>query len=303
MDKNHLDEDFARVGELYVTYKNALLDIENNASVIESTIQKIVGEFWKITQKVKTFTPDMKENSVLIVKTIKNCLKTYPDKEPEEFCKLTFTSIKNKLSGAASTSAFEEKTGMHITDSEDRKRKKIEKAYKQYVSINKENKRAFIEYAIVYLGFNREDLETYLFPVTTSSLFVNNKNGEEVCVGDTEDAKNVFDASTEKTDKNLFKTQLDIINKAWLKQKEDSKTILSVAITVDLLGDFAKFGGDESSISVLWEIEFVDKKILENFISDKNYKLPTQSEIGDRFGITKSAISVKVTRFIKTIRE
>lgn len=240
MDMHHLDSDFAKVGELYVTYKKALLDKKNNSSIIESTKQKIVGEFWKITQKVKSFTPEMKENSVLIVKAIISCLKTYPDKESDEFCKLTFASIKKAVSGAASTSGFEEKTGMHITYNEDCKRKKIEKAYKQYVSVNKEDKYGFIEYAEVYLDFEREDLETYLFPITISSLFVTNKNGEEFCIGDVEGAKKVSGSITEVSDSSIFETQLKIINDAWLKQKEDSKAILSVAITVDLLGAFQK---------------------------------------------------------------
>lgn len=303
MDKNHLDEDFAKVGEFYVVYKNALLDKENNAAVIESTKQKIVGAFWKITQKVKSFSPEMKDNSLLIVKVITSCLKTYPDKDPVEFCKLTFGSIKKKLAGAASTSSFEEKTGMHITEDEDRKRKRIEKAYKQYASINKDDKYAFMDYAETYLGFQREELEIYLFPVRTSSLFVTDKNGEEFCLGDTDEAKNVLTSSNAASDYGEFECRLNVINEAWLKQKDDSKSLLSVAMTVDLLGDFSKSGSDEKIISLFRKQDFINKELFDSFISNKDFKLPTQTEIGEPFGLTKSAVSVRVTRFIKNIKK
>ena len=303
MDKNNLNVDFVNIGELYVIYKNALLDKEKNFKIIETTKEKIVEEFWKITQKVRSFSPEMKEDSVSIVKAITSCLKTYTDKEPEEFCKLTFASIKKSVSRAASTLAFVEKTGMHITDQEDRKRKKIEKAYKQYACMNKDNKYAFIEYAEVYLGFSREDLETYLFPATTLSLFVINNNGEEYSIGDSSSAKNVLGRITQFPDTCEFEAQLKIINETWLKQKEDSKLVLSVAITVDLLVYFSKALMDVDLLSVLQKFDFIDKKILSSFFKDKNYKLPTQTEIGVMFNLSKSGVSVKVTRFIKSIKK
>ena len=42
----------------------------------------------------------------------------------------------------------------------------------------------FIEYAVSYLGFDHKDLEEYLFPKQSVSLFMQSKNDEEYCVVD-----------------------------------------------------------------------------------------------------------------------
>ena len=144
MDINHLDNDFAKAAKLFETYKEALSQ-DNNDSLIEQTKDKIVIQFWRIIQKTKSISDEMKEQSDLIVKKVVYCLNNYSNKASEDFCKLTYSSIIKVLKGNVDTESFELKSGMHISDTEDRKRKTINKAYKQFITFRNEDKNEFIE--------------------------------------------------------------------------------------------------------------------------------------------------------------
>ena len=96
MDMNHLDNDFVIAAELFITYKEALSQ-NNNDSLIEQTKSKIVIQFYQIIQKSKSMSEELKEYSDIIVQKVVTCLKTYSDKNPDEFCKLTYSSI-NRIS-------------------------------------------------------------------------------------------------------------------------------------------------------------------------------------------------------------
>lgn len=302
---NHLDNDFAKAAGLFQTYKYALSQ-KNNASLLEQTKDKIVVQFWKIIQKSKNMTTEMKEHSDLIVKAIINCLKTYPDKEPEEFCKLTYASIAKALRGKEETNSFEEKSGMHITDSENKKRKRILNAYKQFQSFNSGNKKEFIEYAIEYLGFEREDLEEYLYPKQSVSLYARSKNDteDEYCVVDkyTDTTTDNDYSETMESERRLY-SQLDEINVLWKQQKDDARNVLSDLITRELLSDYVRSNVSEKMIAVLLKPDFICKEMVRSFFNDNDYNLPTQQTIGQKYGLTKSAASVKLTRFLEKLKK
>ncbi len=305
MDMNHLDDDFAKAAKLFLTYKEALSQ-ENNDSLIEQTKDKIVIQFWRIIQKTKSISEEMKEHSDFIVQKVIECLSTYSEKAPEEFCKITYSSIMKCLKGNADTEAFESKSGMHITDPENRKRKRIEKAYKQFTTFQSADKEKFIDYATISLGFEREDLEEYLFPKQTVSLFFKSKSNssDEYCVADRfiDSTKSVDNADV-LAHREQLKEQLKTIDTLWQKQKNDARPILSELLTRELLADFKKNTASDNIIETLTKANFVCKEMVKNFFADINYKLPTQQEIGVKYGITKSAASVKLTRFIEKLKE
>jgi hypothetical protein len=303
MDKNHLDNDFAKAAELFLTYKEALAQ-NNNDSLLEQTKDKIVIQFWRIIQKTKSITDEMKEHSDLIIKRVINCLSKYSDKAPEEFCKLTYSSIINRLKGNADTESFESKSGMHISNPEDRKRKRIEKAYKQFRTFQSDDKEDFIEYAISFLGFEREDLEEYLFPKRVISLFAKSNSSDEFFLADIfMDLTKSGDSADSLAYMEQLQEQFKIIDNLWLKQKEDARPILSELFTRELLSDFKKNKVFDTVIEILKRPEFICKQMVESFFNDINFKLPTQQEIGEKYGITKSAASVKLKRFIEKLRE
>ena len=305
MDMNHLDNDFAKAAKLFETYKEALSQ-DNNDSLIEQTKDKIVIQFWRIIQKTKSISEEMKDHSDIIVQKVIDCLSTYSEKTPEEFCKLTYSSIIKRLKGNADTESFESKSGMHITDPENRKRKRIEKAYKQFSTFQSTDKESFIEYAISYLGFERNDLEEYLFPKQAVSLFAQSKTdaSDEYCVADNYiDSTKVVDNADALANMEQLQEQLKAIDTLWQKQKDDAHPILSELLTRELLADFKKNTVSDSVMDILKQPQFMCKNMVESFFTDFDYQLPTQQEIGQKYGITKSAASVKLTRFIDKLKE
>ena len=303
MDINHLDNDFAKAAKLFETYKEALSQ-DNNDSLIEQTKDKIVIQFWRIIQKTKSISDEMKEQSDLIVKKVVYCLNNYSNKASEDFCKLTYSSIIKVLKGNVDTESFELKSGMHISDTEDRKRKTINKAYKQFITFRNEDKNEFIEYAVSYLGFDHKDLEEYLFPKQSVSLFMQSKNDEEYCVVDKYlDSSKSSDTAEIQNSIEQLQEQFKAIDSLWLKQKEDARPILSELLTRELLTDFKKNTVSETVIETLKLPQFVCKDMIDSFFNNINFILPTQQDIGQKYGITKSAASVKLTRFIEKLKE
>ena len=305
MDMNHLDNDFAKAAKLFETYKEALSQ-ENNDSLIEQTKDKIVIQFWRIIQKTRSISAEMKDHSDIIVQKVIDCLSAYSEKVPEEFCKLTYSSIIRRLKGNADTEAFESKSGMHITDPENRKRKRIEKAYKQFTTFKSADKESFIDYATSFLGFEREDLEEYLFPMQTVSLFAKSKSdsSDEYCIADKFiDSTKAEDNADNLANVEQLQEHLKVIDNLWEKQKDDARLILSELLTRELLADFKRNIASESLIAVIAKQNFVCKEMLKAFFTDMNSKLPTQQEIGEKYGITKSAASKKLSRFIDKLKE
>ena len=300
MDIDNLNIDFAKIAELYQMYKDAL-SIGNNNCLVEQLKDKIVVTFWKTIRKAKSVTTEMKEYSDLIVNKIIYCLKKYPNKNPEDFCKLTYVSIMKILKAKADLDSFENLSGMHITDSENRLRKKIENAYKQFKVFKSDNKKEFVEYAVNYYGFNKKDIEAYLYPKKTSSLADFPKDIDNMFFYD-DRYLNFSDSTIFFYEEEKLKNQLKIINKSWLTEKKSSKLILSELITRELLLGIKKSNFSESFTSVLIHLDFSCKEMIHTYFNDPNYIIPSQQDIGFKYGLTKSAVSIKFKRFIKKIK-
>ena len=303
MDKNHLDKDFARIAELFQIYQNSLSS-NNNASLLEQTKSKIVVQFWKTIQKA-AITSEMKEQSDIIVKKIVKCLETYSNKEATEFCKLTYTSIIKSLKTKADTEAFETKSGMHISTDDDKLRKRIGKAYRQYKQFNSGDKKEFLEYAVSFCGFNKEAVEEYLFPKQYTSLFLKSSDGsgEEYCVADkytNTDKDNDF--SETLNSKNEISEQLEKINALWLKQKENARPVFSELLTRELLANFSRNNVPETIIDVLLKQDFICKEMAKPFFEDATYKLPSQQDVGRKYGLEKTGASKKLSRFFEKLK-
>ena len=303
-DKHHLDNDFDKINSLYLDYLKAM-NCPNNEVLLLQIKEKIVVAFWKTLQKASSITSEMIEHTDILVQKIYYCMDECVKYEnPFCFSKYTYSSIKRALGAKVDTEQFEIKSGMHITDPENRKRKKIENAYKQFKSFNSNDLNAFIEYATNHLGFEKAEVEEYLFPKQSVSLFAQSKNDDEYCVADHYvDTTKIQDNTEILNSAEQMQTQFKVIDDLWLKQKDDARPVLSELLTRELLADFKKNTVSDSVIDILKQPQFVCKKMIESFFSDLNYELPTQQEIGQKYGITKSAASVKLTRFIEKLKE
>lgn len=302
IDKHHLDNDFEKIDCLYLDYIRAM-NGSNNENLLLQIKEKIVVSFWKTLQKASSITPEMIEHTDLLVEKIYYCMdKCSAQEDFHGFCRYTYVAIVKALRSEADKESFEEETGMHLTDNETRK--KIENAYKQYKAFNSDDKYEFMEFAIVHLGFKKKDLELYLFPRKSVSLYAASKvdSNEEYCVADKciDETKKEDPVEGISSNEELM-NYLDSINKVWLKQKEETRIVLSELITRDLLAD-AKKNKSEGLPELFVKYEFVCKPMAQAFFSDINYKLPIQEDIGKKYDITKSAASVKLKRFYKMIK-
>lgn len=305
-NNHHLDNDFEKINSLYLNYLEAL-KCPNNENLILQIKEKIVVTFWKTLQKTSSITQNMIEHTDVLVQKIYYCIDKCVDfNDPFCFSKYTYKSIKNALGAKTDAEEFEINSGMHITDPENRKRKRIEKAYKQFNSFNSKDINEFIEYAVNHLGYSKEDVEEYLFPKHAVSLFVqsNTDTKDEYCITDKYiDSSKVEDNITIISSTEQLQEQLKAIDTQWLKQKDNARPILSELLTRELLEDFSKNTVSNTVIDILKQAEFVCKSMLEAFFDDVTFKIPTQQEIGQKYGITKSAASVKLTRFIEKLKE
>ena len=305
-NNHHLDNDFDKINSLYLNYLEAL-KCPNNENLIFQIKEKIVVTFWKTLQKTASITQNMIEHTDVLVQKIYYCIDKCVDfNDPFCFSKYTYKSIKNALGAKADAEEFEINSGMHITDPENRKRKRIEKAYKQFNSFNSKDINEFIEYAVNHLGFSKEDVEEYLFPKQAVSRFVQSKtdSNDEYCIIDTyiDSLKNENNVEMISSIDQL-QEQLKTIDTLWLKQKNDARPILSELLTRELLDDFKKNTVSNAVIDILKQSNFICKPMIETFFDDITFQIPTLQEIGQKYGITKSAASVKLTRFIEKLKE
>ena len=302
-DKHHLNNDFNKIDYLYLEYLKAL-DNKNTENLLLQIREKIVVAFWKTLQKASSITPEMIEHTDVLINKIYYCMNKCAEDRIQGFCKYTYVSIVKALRTEADKDAFEDESGMHLTDN--RTRKKIENAYKQYKVFNSDDKYKFMEYAINHLGLEKKDLEAYLFPKKSIPLFVSSKSdsNDEYCIVDkfVDTSKN-NDSIEKFSSKEELSKYLTLINKEWLKQKEETRIVLSELLTRDLLADLEKNNLSEDFIDMFAGIDFISKQMVKSFSSDNNYRLPSQQEIGDKYGLTKSAVSVKLKRFIEKLKE
>ena len=288
---------------MYLDYIKAL-KCPNNENLLLQIKEKIVVAFWKTLQKASSITPEMIEHTDVLVQKIYYCMdKCSANDDFHGFCKYTYKSIVLGLKQKAGVEDFAEKTGKTLTDND--VRRKIKHAYKQFTMLNSEDKDKFIEYATTHLGFAKQEIEENLFPQRKVSLYVTSKNSEdEYCIADKYiDSTEKIDIEEGLSSKEELENRLSIINNLWLKQKDDSQIVLSELITSDLLSDVQRNNKSEFLIELFSKYDCICKPMMNSFFNDVNYKLPTQQEIGIKYGITKSAASVKLKRFIEKLEK
>ena len=83
------------------------------------------------------------------------------------------------------------------------------------------------------------------------------------------------------------------IQDAWEKKRDP---MLSELLTVKVLDA-------NLNIENMENYTFLNKEIYDNFLKDPEHKLPEDSEIAEKYGLTKSAASKKLSRFWEPIRK
>ena len=298
--------DFSEIDELFLKYKKAIV-LPNNEEFINTQISLIVEALW-LNIKSQCSSIEIEEYpDVMVEKTI-YCIKEFAKKdETNGFSAYAFVSIKRHLASCARNASFDDRTGgMHASDNRRKILNKLNRLYRSFVSLRKSQETdiviqdKFIKYAMDCLGVEKAIVVDFLSPKESMSMDVAT-NDDVFDITDFFGGSNFYSSENDLLNAESVNSVLKKIESEWQSLKQGSKPLMSELLTLTVLlaieRGFIKFGAQDSLLEVLKKYRF----ICEGMISVQN--LPTQQEIGNKYGLTKSAVSVKVSRFFEKIKK
>lgn len=301
--------EFAEIDELFLKYKGAL-NIKGNEQFLLTQRSLIIEALWvnlsekKISSQIEEFPDEM-------VKVVCKCLEKYSEKNDYiGFCQYTFTAIKNRLSTFTTYAVFDEKTkGMHVSDEYRLLQNKLRRLYKSFVSLRSSNETEeilnskFVDYASKYLDIEKSIVIDFLYPKEACS--------NEIASQDSDDSLNLFDLykgnNSETPENELVGDEknnmiLSQINDEWKKQKNDAKPLMSELLTLIVLNAIDKgylYTGTKTKEDVYKMLAGFD--FISEYLINCKSELPTQLMIGEKYNISKSGVSKKITRFFEKL--
>lgn len=291
---------------------------------LDDNYHTILDEAYNHTQKKEN-----KEYSLEIFEITLACLKTFDKKDfsndeaddervakkEKNFAKYVTSSINRKLKYLKAQTAIENNNAMKIPREKINLIRKI-KTENEHLSRMITNPETRAEQIKMKLNIS-DDYFNILLPMalhTKVSL-------DSQISSEKEESKTLIDfiaaefstAEELLENKENFTEFLTLIQNEWEK-KHDTEHVLSDALTVDILGKM--FGTDsgelDSKIDTIDNNEYylILKKyscfnidIITEYFTNPSYKLPNQTAIGQiHNGLTKAAISKKLSRFYDKIR-
>ena len=297
-----MEQIFEKINELFDEYLKTL-NLENTGNAKLSIKEKITLAVWESNKNYKNF-------SVEVVETVGEALKYYfPNsdafKEGIPFSQYLFGSLKNSINTRSEKDDFADKNGgLYISDDKYRRIKKVKNFFEDIRKIHRKNypdqedlKESFIiEKAVLALGMDEEEIRECLkmSKASTKGDEVSNEEGETFSIFDTLwDGIDLNPSENEFIAKEKRECILNKIQKEWEKK---SDPMLSELLTVEILGANLDIENMES-------YSFLNKEIYAKFLKDPEHKLPENSEIAEKYGVTKSAASKKLSRFFESLKK
>lgn len=299
--------EFSEIDELFLKYKEASKQ-ENTEKYLDKLKNDIIVALWNNLKTKKRIAEALIENADVMVKSTAYCIKKYSEFEDYHgFSAYTTKSIKNKLITSSIDSDFQNSTGgMHVSDNYKETQSKLKRLYKTFITLRKNNSsdyelnNSFVEYASKYLGIEKYIVTDFLYPKKATGTEI---NGSEDCQYDITD---IFGGTNDYSPVNLYEQNeknneiLSKINKEWKKQKDDSKALMSELLTLIVIEAL-----NRKIICIeytsLEPYEFINRKMLKIFYFNHDEEIPSQQEIGEKYGLTKSGVSKKISRFFEKI--
>ena len=134
----------------------------------------------------------------------------------------------------------------------------------------------------------------------------------EIATQDSDESLNLFDLykgnNSYSPENDLIGKEKNIrilsqINDEWKSQKNDAKPLMSELLTLIVMNAIDKgylYTGEKTKEEIddmLSSFDFISKSLI-----NCNTELPTQLTIGEKYGISKSGVSKKITRFFEKIK-
>ena len=317
-ENSHFDE----INTLYFEYaslKNKE-NVENKLQVLKSSIIVETCKMFHLDRAGYHYKDiNYQEYAEEIFVAVKDSLEYYKiktvDKIDEGFAKYLITSVRKKVKFAAAQGAVEEKNTMDIPRDKILLLRRIKKENDQLFRLGIKNQEKRFYQIQLNLGLSEMDCKELIPLALEESISLDktiSKEEDGASLGSLIGTKD-FSPQDMIEKRDALVSVMEAIQNSWIEFEPETRSLLSDALTADILGTMFDSGALDSvseeisseyeNMDVFESFHFVNQEMLRKYFQDSTYKLPTQTEIGlAHGGMSKSGVSKKLKRFYADLK-
>lgn len=317
-ENSHFDEINALYFE-YASLKNKE-NVENKLQVLKSSIIVETCKMFHLDRAGYHYKDiNYQEYAEEIFVAVKDSLEYYKiktvDKIDSGFAKYLITSVKKKVKFAAAQGAAEDKNTMDIPRDKILLLRRIKKENDQLLRLGIKNQEKRFYQIQLKLGLSDKDCKE-LIPLALDEVIsldkTIRKEKDGASLGDLIGTKD-FSPQDMIEKRDVLVSVMKAIQNSWKEFTQETRSLLSDALTADILGIMFDAGSVDSvsdkisseyeNMDVFESFIFINHEMLRKYFTDPSYKLPTQTEIGlAHGGMSKSGVSKKLKRFYADLK-
>lgn len=317
-ENSHFDE----INTLYFEYaslKNKE-NVENKLQVLKSSIIVETCKMFHLDRAGYHYKDiNYQEYAEEIFVAVKDSLEYYKiktvDKIDEGFAKYLITSVRKKVKFAAAQGAVEEKNTMDIPRDKILLLRRIKKENDQLFRLGIKNQEKRFYQIQLNLGLSEKDCKELIPLALEESISLDktiSKEEDGASLGSLIGTKD-FSPQDMIEKRDALVSVMEAIQNSWIEFDPETRSLLSDALTADILGTMFDSGALDSvpeeisseyeNMDVFESFHFINQEMLRKYFQDSTYKLPTQTEIGlAHGGMSKSGVSKKLKRFYADLK-
>lgn len=317
-ENSHFDE----INTLYFEYaslKNKE-NVENKLQVLKSSIIVETCKMFHLDRAGYHYKDiNYQEYAEEIFVAVKDSLEYYKiktvDKIDEGFAKYLITSVRKKVKFAAAQGAVEEKNTMDIPRDKILLLRRIKKENDQLFRLGIKNQEKRFYQIQLNLGLSEKDCKELIPLALEESISLDktiSKEEDGASLGSLIGTKD-FSPQDMIEKRDALVSVMEAIQNSWIEFDPETRSLLSDALTADILGTMFDSGALDSvpeeisseyeNMDVFKSFHFINQEMLRKYFQDSTYKLPTQTEIGlAHGGMSKSGVSKKLKRFYADLK-
>lgn len=317
-ENSHFDE----INTLYFEYaslKNKE-NVENKLQVLKTSIIVETCKMFHLDRAGYHYKEiNYQEYAEEIFVAVKDSLEYYKiktvDKIDEGFAKYLITSVRKKVKFAAAQGAVEEKNTMDIPRDKILLLRRIKKENDQLFRLGIKNQEKRFYQIQLNLGLSEKDCKELIPLALEESISLDktiSKEEDGASLGSLIGTKD-FSPQDMIEKRDALVSVMEAIQNSWIEFDPETRSLLSDALTADILGTMFDSGALDSvpeeisseyeNMDVFESFHFINQEMLRKYFQDSTYKLPTQTEIGlAHGGMSKSGVSKKLKRFYADLK-
>lgn len=317
-ENSHFDE----INTLYFEYaslKNKE-NVENKLQVLKSSIIVETCKMFHLDRAGYHYKDiNYQEYAEEIFVAVKDSLEYYKiktvDKIDEGFAKYLITSVRKKVKFAAAQGAVEEKNTMDIPRDKILLLRRIKKENDQLFRLGIKNQEKRFYQIQLNLGLSEKDCKELIPLALEESISLDktiSKEEDGASLGSLIGTKD-FSPQDMIEKRDALVSVMEAIQNSWIEFDPETRSLLSDALTADILGTMFDSGALDSvpeeisseyeNMDVFESFHFINQEMLRKYFQNSTYKLPTQTEIGlAHGGMSKSGVSKKLKRFYADLK-